>query len=108
MLLGIISVPPLPPNCVRGMEPQVLPYGFRPIHTLPEQERKRAQARRQNLQNMRSYKVILIGESAVGKSTLVARLCEDRFLVEGKQCTLGEGRYVVCLLVRVCMCCVCQ
>lgn len=34
--------------------------------------------------------MLLIGESGVGKSTLVARLCEDRFLAESKQHTLGE------------------
>ena len=39
---------------------------------------------------MRSYKVLLIGESGVGKSTLVARLCEDRFLAESRQHTLGS------------------
>ena len=88
------------------MEPQALPYGFRPIHqsrvmphTLPERERQKAQARRQNLRNMRSYKVLLIGESGVGKSTLVARLCEDRFLAESRQYTLGEGWCVVCVCV---------
>ena len=101
----MLSPYPRPQPCVRGMEPQALPYGFRPIHpsrvmphTLPERERQRAQARRQNLRNMRSYKVLLIGESGVGKSTLVARLCEDRFLAESRQYTLGEGQ---CLLVRV-------
>lgn len=40
---------------------------------------------------MRSYKVLLIGESGVGKSTLVARLCEDRFMAESRQYTLGEA-----------------
>ena len=99
---------PSPSQPFRGMEPQALPYGFRPIHqprvmphTLPERERQRAQARRQNLRNMRSYKVLLIGESGVGKSTLVARLCEDRFLAESRQYTLGEGWCVMCVLVRV-------
>jgi GTPase SAR1 family protein len=74
------------------------PYGYRPIQTtsasigstLPEKERLRAQTRRQQQRNMRSYKVLLIGESGVGKSTLVARLCEDRFLAESRQHTLGE------------------
>ena len=74
------------------------PYGYRPIQTsstslgstLPERERQRAQTRRQQQKNMRSYKVLLIGESGVGKSTLVARLCEDRFLAESRQHTLGE------------------
>ena len=73
-------------------------YGYRPIHTtsqslgstLPERERQRAQTRRQQQKNMRSYKVLLIGESGVGKSTLVARLCEDRFLAESRQHTLGK------------------
>ncbi len=73
------------------------PYGYRPIQQpkvvshLGEGERKRAQTRRQNLKSMKSYKVLLIGESGVGKSTLVARLCEDRFLAESRQYTLGEG-----------------
>lgn len=49
----------------------------------------RAATRRQQQRSMRSYKVLLIGESGVGKSTLVARLCEDRFLTEGRQYTLG-------------------
>ena len=74
------------------------PYGYRPIQTtsaslgstLPERERLRAQTRRQQQRNMRSYKVLLIGESGVGKSTLVARLCEDRFLAESRQHTLGQ------------------
>ena len=35
-------------------------------------------------------KVLLIGESGVGKSTLVGRLCEDRFMPEHRQYTLGE------------------
>ena len=72
------------------------PYGYRPIQsthtstTLPELERQRALNRRQNLRNQKSYKVLLIGESGVGKSTLVARLCEDRFLAESRQHTLGK------------------
>ena len=35
--------------------------------------------------------VLLIGESGVGKSTLVGRLCEDRFMPEHRQYTLGEA-----------------
>lgn len=31
----------------------------------------------------------MIGESGVGKSTLVGRLCEDRFMPEHRQYTLG-------------------
>ena len=31
----------------------------------------------------------MIGESGVGKSTLVGRLCEDRFLPDHRQYTLG-------------------
>lgn len=71
------------------------PYGYKPIQSknvsaaLPEWERQKAQARRNNLRNQKSYKVLLIGESGVGKSTLVARLCEDRFLAESRQHTLG-------------------
>ena len=71
-------------------------HGYRPIQpprvydTLPEKERQRAQTRRQNIKNMKTYKILLIGESGVGKSTLVARLCEDRFLAESRQHTLGE------------------
>ena len=78
------------------------PYGYKPIQpksasvTLPELERQKAQARRNNLRNQKSYKVLLIGESGVGKSTLVARLCEDRFLAESRQHTLGKLG-VVCL-----------
>lgn len=34
--------------------------------------------------------VLLIGESGVGKSTLVGRLCEDRFMPEHRQYTLGK------------------
>ena len=75
-------------------------YGYRPIQTasqslgstLPERERQKAQTRRQQQKNMKSYKVLLIGESGVGKSTLVARLCEDRFLAESRQHTLGESK----------------
>ena len=78
-------------------QPTRYPFGYRPIHqprivdagTLPERERVRAATRRQQQRSMRSYKVLLIGESGVGKSTLVARLCEDRFLTEGRQYTLG-------------------
>ena len=33
--------------------------------------------------------VLMIGESGVGKSTLVGRLCEDRFMPEHRQYTLG-------------------
>ena len=73
------------------------PYGYRQIQqprvvaqSIPDRERQRASTRRQNLKNMKSYKVLLIGESGVGKSTLVARLCEDRFMAESRQYTLGE------------------
>ena len=38
----------------------------------------------------RSYKILLIGESSVGKTTLATRLCEDRFMTETRQHTLGE------------------
>lgn len=72
------------------------PYGYKPIQpkhspaaALPEWERQKALTRRINHRNQRSYKVLLIGESGVGKSTLVARLCEDRFLAESRQHTLG-------------------
>lgn len=71
------------------------PYGYRPIQqprvsqSLPDKERLRAATRRQNLKSMKSYKVLLIGESGVGKSTLVARLCEDRFMADSRQYTLG-------------------
>lgn len=71
------------------------PYGYKPIQPkhasayLPEWERQRAQNRRNHLKNLKSYKVLLIGESGVGKSTLVARLCEDRFLADSRQHTLG-------------------
>ena len=34
--------------------------------------------------------MLLIGESGVGKSTLVGRLCEDRFMPEHRQYTLGK------------------
>ena len=33
----------------------------------------------------------MIGESGVGKSTLVGRLCEDRFMPEHRQYTLGRS-----------------
>ena len=78
------------------------PYGYKPIQaskgsyrvvpgeSLPERERQRAINRRQNVKNMRSYKVLLIGESGVGKSTLVSRLCDDTFRAESRQHTLGE------------------
>ena len=84
------------------------PYGYRPIQankgsyrvvpgdTLPERERQRAISRRQNAKNMKSYKVLLIGESGVGKSTLVSRLCDDTFLAESRQHTLGK---CVCVCV---------
>ena len=71
-------------------------YGYRPIHqpkvvsSLPERERQRAQTRRQYLKTQKTYKVLLIGESGVGKSTLVARLCEDTFLAESRKYTLGR------------------
>lgn len=54
------------------------PYGYKPIQaskgsyrvipgaTLPEGERQRAINRRQTAKNMKSYKVLLIGESGVG------------------------------------------
>lgn len=73
------------------------PYGYKPIQSkqpslLPELERQRVQTRRNNIRNQKSYKVLLIGESGVGKSTLVARLCEDRFLAESRQHTLGKNK----------------
>ena len=37
--------------------------------------------------------VLMIGESGVGKSTLVGRLCEDRFMPEHRQYTLGMYMY---------------
>ncbi len=82
------------------------PYGYKPIQpskgsyrvipgdTLPERERQRAINRRQNARNMKSYKILLIGESGVGKSTLVARLCDDTFSAESRQHTLGEFSHV--------------
>ena len=71
------------------------PYGYKPIQpklvsSLPEQERMRLQARKAIRTNQKTYKVLVIGESGVGKSTLVARLCEDRFLAESRQHTLGK------------------
>ena len=81
------------------------PFGYKPIQaskgsyrvipggaTLPEGERLRAIHRRQNAKNMKSYKVLLIGESGVGKSTLVSRLCDDTFSVDSRQHTLGEPK----------------
>ena len=81
-------------------ERQSYPYGYRPISQprvaakpqgLSERERQKAVTRRHNLRTMKSYKVLLIGESSVGKSALVGRLCEDRFVVESREHTLGEG-----------------
>lgn len=70
------------------------PYGYKPIQpklvSVPEQERMRLQARKAIRHNQKTYKVLLIGESGVGKSTIVARLCEDRFLAESRQHTLGS------------------
>ena len=83
------------------------PYGYRPIQsthastTLPEQERQKALTRRHNLRNQKSYKVLLIGESDVGKSSLVARLCEDRFLAERRQHTLGNITLNKCNVTRI-------
>jgi small GTP-binding protein len=37
----------------------------------------------------RAYKILLIGESSVGKTTIATRLCEDRFMAESRQHTLG-------------------
>ena len=51
----------------------------------------RLQARKAIRTNQKAYKVLVIGESGVGKSTLVARLCEDRFLAESRQHTLGKA-----------------
>jgi len=73
------------------------PYGYKPIQpklvsSLPEQERMRLQARKAIRTNQKAYKVLVIGESGVGKSTLVARLCEDRFLAESRQHTLGKAK----------------
>ncbi|CAI7998033.1 hypothetical protein GBAR_LOCUS2313 [Geodia barretti] len=75
------------------------PYGYRPIghaprvlnDSLPERERERALNHRQHQKSMKSYKVLMIGESGVGKSTLVGRLCEDRFMPEHRQYTLGKS-----------------
>ncbi len=86
---------PYPVNLIM-VERTSYPYGYKPIQpkhssaALPEWERQKAQTRRTNLRNQKSYKVLLIGESGVGKSTLVARLCEDRFLAESRQHTLGN------------------
>ena len=38
----------------------------------------------------RSYKILLIGESSVGKTTIATRLCEERFMSETRQHTLGS------------------
>ena len=45
--------------------------------------------------------VLMIGESGVGKSTLVGRLCEDRFMPEHRQYTLGRAvfLFIECSLV---------
>ena len=86
------------------------PYGYKPIQSknvtaaLPEWERQKAQTRRNNLRNQRSYKVLLIGESGVGKSTLVGRLCEDRFLAESRQHTLGKLKFVIWSKTFMCSC----
>ena len=96
-----------PRNLMMG-ERTSYPYGYKPIQPkqhsapLPEWERQKAQARRNNLKNQKSYKVLLIGESGVGKSTLVARLCDDRFLAESKQHTLGNyGNLLTCRLIAI-------
>lgn len=39
--------------------------------------------------SLRAYKILLIGESSVGKTTIATRLCEDRFMSEARQHTLG-------------------
>ena len=44
----------------------------------------------------------MIGESGVGKSTLVGRLCEDRFLPDHRQYTLGMC--VACAYACTCIC----
>lgn len=46
----------------------------------------------------------MIGESGVGKSTLIGRLCEDRFMPEHRQYTLGksfEMVYMYCTCIHV-------
>ena len=48
----------------------------------------------------------MIGESGVGKSTLVGRLCEDRFMPEHRQYTLGMFTYMYIHVFHiVCMLC---
>lgn len=43
----------------------------------------------------------MIGESGVGKSTLIGRLCEDRFMPEHRQYTLGKSFEMVYMHLHV-------
>lgn len=70
------------------------PYGYRPIR-VTNQGNDRQGPRKPGVKSSgKSYKVLLIGESGVGKSTLIGRLCEDKFLTELRKYTLGERDWV--------------
>ncbi|XP_011402696.1 PREDICTED: ras-related protein Rab-13-like [Amphimedon queenslandica] len=76
-------------------EERAYPYGYKSIpqgrrtlqsSSIPSQE-PRVSNRRAKL--AKAYKILLIGESSVGKTTIATRLCEDRFMSEARQHTLG-------------------
>lgn len=71
-------------------QPGNYPYGYKPIRVTNQGSDRQAARRPGARPSGKSYKVLLIGESGVGKSTLIGRLCEDKFLTELRKYTLGE------------------
>ena len=65
------------------------PYGYKPIRVTNQGNDKQGPRKAGVKPSGKSYKVLLIGESGVGKSTLIGRLCEDKFLTELRKYTLG-------------------
>lgn len=74
------------------------PYGYKSIHGgtargmgHPHQQEVSISNRRARVQAKKSYKILLIGESSVGKTTMAVRLCEDRFMLNPtSKPTLGQ------------------
>lgn len=79
------------------MSERTYPYGYKSLHGggtgrgAPTSQEVSVSNRRARVQSKKAYKMLLIGESSVGKTTLAVRLCEDRFLANpSSKPTLGE------------------
>ena len=72
------------------MAERTYPYGYKSLHSggtggrgmaPPTSQEVSISNRRARVQSKKAYKMLLIGESSVGKTTLAVRLCEDRFML---------------------------